>query len=89
MSRLRVNTGTRWEPIVGYSRAVRAGNHIFVSGTTATDDKGEVVGRGDMYAQAVQTLANIRRALEEAGSSMQEVSRLIDPDMLLEIEAVA
>jgi enamine deaminase RidA (YjgF/YER057c/UK114 family) len=75
MSRQLFATQTEWEPYVGYSRAVRVGDHVFVSGTVATNEKGDLVAPGEPYAQTIQVLENLKRALERAGSSMAHVVR--------------
>lgn len=76
MNRINISSNSPWEDKVGYSRAVKLGNQIFVSGTTATNDKGDIVGIGNSYAQTIQCIINIEHALKETGSCLNDVVRL-------------
>jgi len=75
MKRTTISTGTRWEPLVGYSRGVRVGPFVYISGTTATDAQGEIVGRDDIQAQTLQCLENVKSALERLGAKLEDVVR--------------
>ena len=75
MKKEKISTGSKWEPIIGYSRAVKVGPHIHVSGTTSSNEKGEFVGAGDVYAQTVQIIKNIKSALARVGASLEDVVR--------------
>src|SRR6185503_11900979 len=75
MKRTQISTGTRWEPLVGYSRGIRVGPFVYISGTTATDAEGEIVGRDDIQAQAIQCLKNLQSALERLGAKLEHVVR--------------